>query len=349
MAGTAKSKLPVWLQFRELVDALSSYGFEIRKTFPAGNFISMNHSEAAYSDYLKSGGSPARAVLILLEPQAVYPSQYKEKILKKYSLVLRPGNPTYHNPRKKFIAWPYESNPNPLTPTAEKISLSDFISNNVKMGIFDLKHWKHREQYLAIINSNKVSSASIENYSLRRLFAHEIDPELLIVYGELWDAKMPRKIRHRLEVLFLSIINGNIPNLKNIYGNLHWNYPASRGMIDDKQDVLLKVKFNIVIENDPSYISEKLFDSMINGCIPIYCGPDLPNEIIPSGSYVNLPAHPAQLLDILQALTEIELQHILTKIKDFVSSSDFLATWEKKSVFAHIGKEISLYLGEIDE
>jgi hypothetical protein len=349
IAGTAKSTLPVWLQFQELADYLINQGFEMKTTFPARNFISINHSERDYSNYLKTGGSPTRAVLILLEPQAVYPSQYKQRILRKYSLVLRPGNPSYNNPDGKFIAWPYESNPNPLTPSTQKVSLKDLIASNLNEGLFDFELWQIRGQYLAIINSNKVSAAPIENYSLRRLFAHDINPELLAVYGDLWDGKIWRKIRHRLEVLFLSIISRCMPNLRNVYGNLHWVYPSSRGVIGDKQELLKNIKFNIVIENDPNYISEKLFDSMINGCIPIYSGPDVSNEIIPAGSYIKLPAIPGQLLNVLEALTDLDLKNILTQIKDFVSSNAFLSVWEKESVFTHIGKEVSLHFGVKNE
>lgn len=345
IAGTAKSNLPVVLQFPQLVDYLNNQGFDTKMTLPAENYIGMNHSEREYSQFLKAGGSPRRAVLVLLEPEAVYPSQYKEKVLGKYGLVLRPGNPAHRNSLKKFIAWPYESNPNPLTPIAQKIQLKDRIANNVNSGIFGIENWRARDHFLVIINSNKVSPASIENYSLRRIFAREIDPKLLSVYGDLWNTNIWKKIRHRVEVLAFSIMNGYVPNFRSIYGNLHWSYPSWRGIIADKQEILQNVKFNIVIENDPSYVSEKIFDSMINGSIPIYCGPEIPNEIIPRGAYMRLPENPTRLLSMLRALTDIELMRILIQIQDFISSSAFLSVWEKQSAFSDMGEEISFYLG----
>ena len=251
LAGTAKSNFPVWIQFPELVNHLNNQGFDLKMTFPTDSYIGINHSHKDYSHFLKAGGNPDRAVLILLEPEAVYPSQYKQKILRKYGLILRPGNPTLYNSLKKFIAWPYESNANPLTPSAQKIPLKDRIAINVNRGLFEINHWKLRDQYLVLINSNKVSPASIENYSLRRKFAREIEPELLSVYGELWKTEMWKKIRHRLEVFLFSIISGYFPNLRNIYGNLHWSYPSSRGNIADKQEVIKNFKFSIVIEKEP--------------------------------------------------------------------------------------------------
>ena len=349
IAGTAMSNLPVPLQFPELVKYLNDQGFVTKMTFPAENYIGMNHSERKYSQFLKAGGIPSRAVLVLLEPEAVFPSQYKKRVLGKYGLVLRPGNPSHHNALGKFIAWPYESNPNPLTPSAQKIKLKDYIANNVAKGLFKIDNWKARDQYLVIINSNKVSPAPIENYSLRRMFAHEIDPALLSVYGDLWDAKIWKKIRHRLEVTLFSVRNVHLPNIKNIYGNLHWSFPASRGIIADKQVVLQNVRFNIVIENDPSYISEKLFDSMINGSIPIYSGPDIPDEIIPRGAYLKLLGTPTQLLNTLQTLSDVEVKGVLTQIQNFISSDTFFSVWEKEMVFARMGQEISFYLGATHE
>jgi len=349
IAGTAMSNLPVFLQFPELVNYLNNQGFVTKKTLPAENFIGMNHSEREYSKFLNAGGAPSRAVLVLLEPEAVFPSQYKKRVLRKYGLVLRPGNPSHHNTLGKFIAWSYESNPNPLTPTAQKLQLKDYIAKNVTKGLFKIENWKARDQYIVIINSNKVSPATFENYSLRRIFAHEIDPALLSVYGDLWDTKIWKKIRHRLEVILFSVRNVHLPNFKNIYGNLHWSFPASRGIIADKQVALQNFRFNIVIENDRSYISEKLFDSMINGSIPIYSGPDIPDEIIPREAYIKLPESPTELLNTLQALSDAEVKRVLTQIQDFISSDTFLSVWEKEVVFARMGQEISFYLGAIHE
>ncbi len=349
ITGTAKSPLPIWLQFEELVESLINRGFRFRKSLPADLFIAMNHSRKTYSTYIKNGGSASRAILVLLEPEAVYPSQYKKAILKKYSLVLRPGNPTHKNALEKFIAWPYEYNANPLTPNKGAKSLKEQIDQNVESGLFSLANWKVRKQYLAIINSNKVSPALIENYSLRRSFAKGINPEFLSVYGDLWAASILDKIKYRLRVFLFSILSGSIPNLKNIYGNFHWKFPASRGVIANKQIVLQDVKFNIVIENDPTYISEKVFDSMINGCIPIYSGPAMTEEIIPSGTYILLPSDPDKLLSSLNLLSDGDLQSILSNMKKFISSPGFISRWEKSAVFATIGHAIADFYGETIE
>jgi len=349
LAGTANSDLPTWVQFKELTAYLRGHGFETKQSFPSTFFIGINHAKDEYSEFIKAGGNKSRAVLVLLEPRAVYAAQYKSKVLQKYSLVLRPGNPMIDNSKSVFIGWPYESNPNPLIPSNEDKSLIEIIHKNIDNDLFDFAAWNLRSDYLVMINSNKVSAISAENYSLRRYFAKRIEKEFLSVYGDLWSGSFLKKVRHRIEVLYFSLTSGIMPNLKSIYGSLHVKYPGSKGIIPDKHEVLQNSKFSIVIENDSSYVSEKLFDSMINGSIPIYSGPFIPDTIVPKGTYIVLPKHPNQLLPILESVSDLDLNLLLTNIRDFVSSNDFLAVWSKEMVFAEIGQAIVNHFGTINE
>jgi hypothetical protein len=348
LAGTASSDLPTWVQFKELSAYFLRHGFVIKQSFPTTFYIGMNHAKDEYSSFIKAGGKKSRAALVLLEPRAVYAAQYKSNVLEKYSLVLRPGNPTFGNSKHVFIGWPYELNPNPLIPSNEDKSLIGTIHENIRDNLFDFASWNHRSDYLVIINSNKVSAISVENYSLRRCFAKGIEKEFLSVYGDLWGGSFIKKVRHRIEVLFFSITSGVMPNVKSIYGSLHVKYPGSKGAIPDKHEVLKNSKFNIVIENDPSYISEKLFDSMINGSIPIYSGPVIPDGIVPRGTYIPLPEHANLLLPMLESLSDSDLSLLLSNIKDFVSSNDFVTVWSKEMVFAEIGQTIVKHFGSID-
>jgi hypothetical protein len=328
---------------------MNSQGFSLSKDLPANFLISMNYSKSDYTSFIRLGGSSSHAALVLLEPQAVYPLQYRNRILRKYSLILRPGNPARYEKTEDFIGWPYEVNLNPLTPGSEKTSLEEIVLKNSKMGLFDFKNWDDRPQFITLINSNKVSASRVENYSLRRRFAHYIDPKYLSVYGDLWNSTFWRKFRHRLEVLFFSLRYRQIPNLRNVYGQLFWKYPAAKGLITDKQNVLQKSKFSIVIENDPSYVSEKVFDSMINGCIPLYLGPKISNDLVPLNAFITLPAEPQQLLDILGSHKPEEIEAILKSIHNFVKSTQFTSTWGKDAVFAKLGKEISNHFGDNHE
>ena len=60
---------------------------------PSGSFLlSFNHDRKSYKRFIKNGGKASSAVLIRLEPDAVFPAQYGPRIEKKYGLIISPGS-----------------------------------------------------------------------------------------------------------------------------------------------------------------------------------------------------------------------------------------------------------------
>jgi hypothetical protein len=300
----------------------------------------MNHNPSSYKEFLESGGDPEKTVLILLEPRAVYPAQYSSNILNLYSHVLSPGSPRFKDSTGDFIPWPYQVSPNPLSPIDESSSLQSKVMVNLKSGLFDFNNWDRRSKFITMINANKVSPSKYENYGLRRVFAHRISKEFLSVYGELWISSFSKKILHRLLVILFALKSGQWPRLTHVYGNLHWKFDTAKGPIENKQVVLQSSKFSIVIENDNSYISEKIFDSLINGCIPIYSGLKDVSRIIPSEIYIDLPKSPDELVFLLEKLSETDIRRILRATQTFLESEAFAKRWDKTSVFRQLASSI---------
>jgi hypothetical protein len=349
LAGTASSPSSVAFQFRDLVNSLSEKNFTMAEDFPADLFVSVNHNPTQYNKYIASGGKPEKTVLILLEPPAVYPSQYKSRSLRRYSLVLAPGSFKFSENTENYIPWPYEAIPNPLVPSGQTTDLAEVTKQAVGELVFDYQIWNDRKYFLSMINANKVSPIKTENYTLRRKYAHELDGNKFFVFGDYWNSSLKSKIRLRVSILVFSLRNFVVPNLKHIYGNLHWRFKTSKGAILDKQEILRLTKFSLVIENDESYISEKLIDSLVNGCIPIYRGPKIPSEIMPPGIFLELPSKPKDLIPSLEALTVFEIRNILGKIADYVSSENFISRWDKSVVFEQCAHAISQQFGGSDE
>ena len=73
------------------------------------------------------------------------------------------------------------------------------------------------------------------------------------------------------------------------------------GEVGDKRAVMVKYKYCLVIENSSEYLSEKLFDALLSGCIPIYVGPDLTKYEIPTNLY--LQAKP-NLVDVRAKISD---------------------------------------------
>ena len=98
------------------------------------------------------------------------------------------------------------------------------------------------------------------------------------------------------------------------------------GVVDDKEGVLLRSQFAVVIENSAGYISEKLFDAVIAGCIPLFVGPELSQFGIPNDVVLRMPLRADAFPEAVQALTEAEADAILTAGRRWLASD---ATWER--------------------
>lgn len=67
-------------------------------------------------------------------------------------------------------------------------------------------------------------------------------------------------------------------------------YPSWRGSVGRKRDVLGKYRFGFCYENTagiPGYITEKIFDVMMAGSVPVYLGPANVTQHIPCTCFVN--------------------------------------------------------------
>jgi hypothetical protein len=86
-------------------------------------------------------------------------------------------------------------------------------------------------------------------------------------------------------------------------------YPSYRGTIKNKWDVLPKYRFSLCYENihdESGWVTEKIFDSMRAGCVPIYWGaPNITN-------YVDADA----FIDRRQFKSEAELEAFLLNITE---------------------------------
>jgi len=59
---------------------------------------------------------------------------------------------------------------------------------------------------------------------------------------------------------------------------LWYGYPEYVGWVEDKFSILSQFELSLVIENEADWVTEKIFDSIYAGTVPIYVGPDLSEE-----------------------------------------------------------------------
>lgn len=75
-----------------------------------------------------------------------------------------------------------------------------------------------------------------------------------------------------------------------LYGSGWEGMPNWRGTIESKWEVLKNYRYSFCYENlrdCPGYITEKIFDSMIAGCVPIYWGASNITDFVPKECFID--------------------------------------------------------------
>lgn len=98
--------------------------------------------------------------------------------------------------------------------------------------------------------------------------------------------------------------------------------PCWHGIAPVKRDVLLRSKFNLCYENtqgSKGYISEKLFDALSTGAIPIYWGAPNVTEYIPENCFVDRRQFPTnkEMFLFLKAMTRQQHARYQAAMRDF--------------------------------
>ena len=118
------------------------------------------------------------------------------------------------------------------------------------------------------------------------------------------------------------------PDQFDFYGK-RWSkeqYPAYKGLVEHKDDVLKNYKFAICFENMEKvdgYVTEKIFDCFYADCVPVYWGPDNIEKYVPKNCFVDFRDFSDfdALYDHLINMTEEEYNDIITNIRAYLNSS----------------------------
>jgi hypothetical protein len=335
VVGSAKQLGARQSQYVELKNALNALGLEESKTLESDLVVFVNYNRKLLR---KVKNHDSKLVLIRLEPRAVLPIQYKKRIENKYDLIITPGGQV--DSESKFIGWPYKYDLNPSKPDARFTNLKSVIKEAVGEGYFEIEQWNAKKNAVVLVAANKVSPTSKSNYSTRRHLAKNLSPQFLYVYGPLWQASIINLIVHSFRVMVYSIRTGYLPNIKEIYGNLFAKYLNFVSEPDDKHEVIREFKYSLVIENSSDYCSEKIFDAMINGSIPIYVGPKIAEKYLPSSLYLWCGGSAQELTVLVETFTEKNSADMLKSMKDYLVSDEFRENWQSDKVYEKIAKEI---------
>jgi hypothetical protein len=149
------------------------------------------------------------------------------------------------------------------------------------------RNFSDKTLFACIISSNKVAPwvGPDDLYSERINVIHWYEknaPELFHLYGRGWSK--PSTAHTGKEKLFR-----RVDRLRTqLFG--YKPFPSWRGEVNFKAEILANSKYSYCyenIKNVTSYITEKIFDSMIAGCVPVYWGADDVLEHIPANCFID--------------------------------------------------------------
>lgn len=134
------------------------------------------------------------------------------------------------------------------------------------------------------------------------------------------------------------------PELFDLYGSDWPQLATYRGMVPDKLYCLQNYLFNFCLENTRNttgYITEKIFDAMQAGTIPIYAGASNIDEYIPRNCYINYADFTCleTMKKHMSSLTEKDYNEYQNNIRAYLAS-------EQAHKFA-IEPFVELFVGEI--
>ena len=328
----------------QFLRALQKSSFQISSLKEADILILINHSNSSYKTFMKSGKTKKQCILIRIEPYSVFPAQYSKKITDKYGLIISVGYKEIDEGRYYYVGYPYTYLPNPNAQLTKGTSAAQIIDSDEFEELFTLNNWLNRTILISLIASNKVSSTTNNNYGLRRNLAYSFSRSTLQIYGGLWDANFLEKINHRLRVVIHAIRNRTFPNPFGIYGSFFRRYNNFIGQIEDKQSFVKNSKFSLIVENSNSIVTEKLFDALINGSIPVYFGPQLNDMGIPGYKLSLVCTGSIKCLEEkISNISNDEVACYLEEMKKFLKSQSFLGYWTEENVFNKIIQKIQKF------
>lgn len=125
-------------------------------------------------------------------------------------------------------------------------------------------------------------------------------------------------------------------------------FPSYKGVLRDKGEVLLRCRYSYCYENTrdlSNYITEKIFDSFLYGCVPVYWGADNVLEYIPAGCFIDRRAF-KDTAEVHQFLLSISPEQYATyqdNIANFLRSDiakKFSSEYFVSTIVGHVFQDI---------
>jgi alpha(1,3/1,4) fucosyltransferase len=181
--------------------------------------------------------------------------------------------------------------------------------------------YKTRDQLVVLFGSNRSfrgwhpkNDLYSERIKTIRWFEHNA-PNDFALYGKKWD--MSGRLPTRL--------GGLIHSLEKRLPFKYCPFISWKGVIPNKQDILIRSRFSIAYENIKGlkgYISEKIFDAFVAGNVPVYWGAEDIDNHIPNECFIDRRsfANHEDLYQFIKCMPEKQYLDYQRNIKRFIEN-----------------------------
>lgn len=198
-----------------------------------------------------------------------------------------------------------------------------YYNQSYDFGKVETINFSEKKEGYVLICSNKTSTRSGENYSLRNhiISFFENKKYNFDFYGFGW---LEKRYPNRYVEAFFNRLKIRRPKNK-----IYKNY---KGEIGNKRKKSSQYVFEFAIENSNNlkgYITEKIFDPFFSNTIPIYSGSPNISDYIPDDSFINVDKFSSidKLIEYTESLSN-------EKIIEFIKAKDKFLKSKKANIFS---------------
>lgn len=324
--GYTLQDLKNWTEWQSLFDELSSLGSvgEASNRSRSKYVVSFRADSNARLRARRMTRDSSQRALIAIESDVIIPDLYSGAAMRTFTHRWAPS------PRlaKRIVGlpyrWPQEINPLPMSEVGSK-----------------------RQGLVSMILANKFSTSRNENFTLRRKIIKEANKAGtdLHVYGHKWENSPVSQCLTLIRDASRTVRAHALPRLKSqsllvksdLVGSVVFGGP-----VQDKFETLSHYRFNLITENSLDWMTEKLFDALRSGCVPIYIGIPLGEVGIPCDIAIEVPPSERAVIETLRDLDSVDTNSMVAKGLDFLKTNG--EVWENKNVLRNLGREIVHHL-----
>lgn len=190
-----------------------------------------------------------------------------------------------------------------------------------------------KTHFACTISSNKSSPDPTELYSARRKtirWYEKNHPDQFDLYGIGWDKKTFTGLLRPLNRCAWA---------KKTFAP---HYPSWKGLVKNKEETLKKYRFAFAYENNfgtTGYITEKIFDVLFSGTVPVYWGAPNITDYMPADCFIHQPDFSSQeaLHAFMANMGDAAYAGYLERIKAYIESNQtgpFAATTWAETIAA---------------